>query len=251
MTQVRGANKGIHLIAHRGWNRYFPENSLPAFAAAVAAGADEIEFDVRVSKDQVPFICHDRTTTRVSNLAGDCSAFTMAELRHAQMRLPSGEYIQGLGFPTLQETLQLFGNHIGMNIHVKTTGEDDIVLRQLSAYVEEYNLTGVYIAGDVDVLAAARRICPDIPLCCLAGDGDGAKLLENALQYGCKRLQFRRGRYQQVDVDRALEHGLITNLFWADDPEEAEQAIASGILGLLTNDIGTIRQHLLQKGILK
>jgi glycerophosphoryl diester phosphodiesterase len=250
MRQESGSNKGVHLIAHRGWNRFFPENSLPAFAAAVAAGADEIEFDVHVSKDQVPFICHDRTTTRVSNLEGDCAAFTMSELRHALIRLPSGEHIQGLGFPTLLETLQLFGNQIGMNIHVKTTGEDDIVLRQLNAYVEEHNLEGIYIAGDHKVLTAATRICPDIPRCCLAGDGDGAALLENALKFNCQRLQFRAKRYQQIDVDGALAHGLITNLFYADDPEEAEQAITSGILGLLTNDIGTIRQHLIQKGIL-
>ncbi|HHT28619.1 MAG TPA: hypothetical protein GXZ82_15450 [Firmicutes bacterium] len=250
MIPTSESHKGVHLIAHRGWSRYFPENSLPAFAAAIAAGADEIEFDVRVSRDQVPFICHDPTTARVSNLSGDCSAYTMAELRNAQIRLPRGEYIQGLGFPTLLDTLQLFGNRIGMNIHVKETGEDDVALRQLLAYVKEHNPAGVYIAGNLKVLAAAKQICPDIPRCCLAGDADGAKLLENALQYECMRLQFRAGRYQQVDVDRALQHGLITNLFYADVPEEAEQAIASGILGLLTNDIGTVRQHLVRKGIL-
>ena len=30
-----------HLIAHRGWSTRYPENSFPAFAAAVDAGADD------------------------------------------------------------------------------------------------------------------------------------------------------------------------------------------------------------------
>ena len=36
--------------AHRGLSKLMPENTLPAFAAALALGADEIEFDIRLTK---------------------------------------------------------------------------------------------------------------------------------------------------------------------------------------------------------
>ena len=37
--------------AHRGVSALMPENTLPAFGAALALGADEIEFDIRLTKD--------------------------------------------------------------------------------------------------------------------------------------------------------------------------------------------------------
>lgn len=44
---------------------------------------------------------------------------------------------------------------------------------------------------------------------------------------------------------------MIPNLFYADEPQEAEDAIAAGIVALLTNDLGPMRKHLLSRGILK
>jgi glycerophosphoryl diester phosphodiesterase len=240
----------VHLIAHRGWSRYFPENSLPAFAAAVAAGADEIEFDVRVSSDHVPFICHDRNTSRVSDLNGNVSSFSSQELKKARIRVSDGQLLEGLGFATLTETLTLLGNRIGMNVHVKELGSDDVSLWQIKEYVERLGLRRIYIAGYAEVLQASQRVCPDIPRCCLENDGNGEMLLKNALELGCQRLQFRAHCYRQEDVDNALQSGLVTNMYFADDPEEARDAIDSGILGLLTNDIGTIRTYLKLEGVL-
>ena len=39
-----------------------PENTLPAFAAALSLGANEIEFDVRLTKDNQLIVCHDLGT---------------------------------------------------------------------------------------------------------------------------------------------------------------------------------------------
>ena len=47
------------IIGHRGVPVVALENTLPAFEAAIAAGADGIEFDVRLSSDGVPVIIHD------------------------------------------------------------------------------------------------------------------------------------------------------------------------------------------------
>jgi len=49
----------IPLLAHRGYAARYPENTRPALAAAVAAGAVNIEFDVQLSVDAVPFLLHD------------------------------------------------------------------------------------------------------------------------------------------------------------------------------------------------
>lgn len=56
---VRTAPGRSLVIGHRGSPRLHPENSWDGFQAALAAGADGIEFDVRVAADGVPVICHD------------------------------------------------------------------------------------------------------------------------------------------------------------------------------------------------
>ena len=71
--------------AHRGVSALMPENTLPAFGAALALGADEIEFDVRLTKDQQLIVSHDGTLERISNGCGQLSEFTLAELKELNL----------------------------------------------------------------------------------------------------------------------------------------------------------------------
>jgi len=48
----------MRIVAHRGHTRAAPENSMPAFLSATAAGADAVELDVRLSADGVPVVYH-------------------------------------------------------------------------------------------------------------------------------------------------------------------------------------------------
>lgn len=54
------------IIAHRGYAARYPENTLPALQAAVAAGARWLEFDVQLSADRVPVLLHDTTLVRTA-----------------------------------------------------------------------------------------------------------------------------------------------------------------------------------------
>ena len=56
------------LVAHRGYPARFPENTLIGIQAAAAAGARWIEFDVQLSRDHVPFLCHDASLKRTAGL---------------------------------------------------------------------------------------------------------------------------------------------------------------------------------------
>ena len=54
------------LIAHRGLSEWYPENTLIAFEQAILCGADAIEMDVRLSKDNIPVVIHDETLERTT-----------------------------------------------------------------------------------------------------------------------------------------------------------------------------------------
>lgn len=122
------------VIAHRGASGYLPEETLPAYAYAYAAGADYLEPDLILTKDKI-FICmHDtqlETTTNVKDVFPDRKAddghwyakdFTLAELKTLTAHERTGNRFpreaQGFQIATFEELIQLVQ---GLN---KTTGRN-------------------------------------------------------------------------------------------------------------------------------
>ena len=105
------------MFAHRGGAGLAPENTLAAFDQGVALGADGLELDVRLSRDGVVVVHHDRTLERTTNLRGEVSQVTVAELARAD----AGHYFKrgdarpfrglGLGVPTLASVLARYRDH--------------------------------------------------------------------------------------------------------------------------------------------
>src|SRR5919106_970937 len=71
------------VFAHRGGAALAPENTIQAFDNAARLGADGLELDVRLSRDGVVVVHHDRTLDRTTNLRGPVVRFTAAELAAA------------------------------------------------------------------------------------------------------------------------------------------------------------------------
>ncbi|GAA4404273.1 glycerophosphodiester phosphodiesterase [Tsukamurella soli] len=69
------------IVAHRGASGDHAEHTMTAFEAAVAAGADAIECDVRLTRDQHLVCLHDRTVERTSDGTGAVSELDLADLR--------------------------------------------------------------------------------------------------------------------------------------------------------------------------
>lgn len=100
-----------------------------------------------------------------------------------------------------------------------------------------------YIAGEKDVLFTAREMAPDIARCCLEGHMNFT-IVEHALEYGCKKVQFCKNLTTQAMIDKARANGLICNLFWADSAKEARAYMDIGIDCVLTNNIGVVKAEL-------
>lgn len=245
---MRGEMK-LEVVAHRGWSALFPENTLPAFAAAVSAGADQIEFDLRLTRDEVLVLSHDESADRISDLTGPVSGFLADELLRASMRMPTGGWAKGLGFTRATTVIEYFGGKVGMNIHVKSVADLDAILAAVARLDLPRGSPDVYIAGSPELLERAAVLVPDLPRCCLDSSNDADEMLKAASALSCARVQFRRNRYDPSHVETALDRGIAPNLFWADDLEEAERAVRGGIVGLLTNDAGPVLSHLEAVGL--
>ncbi|HMW73936.1 MAG TPA: glycerophosphodiester phosphodiesterase family protein, partial [Cellvibrionaceae bacterium] len=82
------ANKPFYLVGHRGLPAYYPENTLAGILAAIAEGADAVEFDIQISKDNIPVVIHDDTLLRTTGINGDLADYTYSLLERISAHEP-------------------------------------------------------------------------------------------------------------------------------------------------------------------
>jgi glycerophosphoryl diester phosphodiesterase len=91
-----------------------PENTIPAFDAGLAAGADGLELDVQVSSDGEVVVCHDPTLDRTTDATGPIVARSAAELAKVTATGRFGVDLEHAwtgpraGIPTLREVLDRY-----------------------------------------------------------------------------------------------------------------------------------------------
>ena len=108
-------------LAHRGDWRVAPENTLAALAAAIRVPAsDGVEFDVQLSRDDVPVLLHDETLTRVQGRDERVDALDAAELATH-------------GIPTLVDTLAMLGPEPFLDVELKGHTHGDATADALRA----------------------------------------------------------------------------------------------------------------------
>ena len=229
------AQRFPHFCAHRGLSLCCPENTLPAFGAAIAVGVSEIEFDLWLSADGVPVVCHDATVDRTTEGKGTISDLSWAEIRRLDAGCRMSEQWRKTRVPCLQEVVELAKGKTCLNIHIKQSGSDDLLIRKVYQTLCDQGLVdAAYLAGEEKVLEAAQHLSTDMERACLAGQNEPARQIDIALQYGCRRAQFGR-QVGDHEISRARQAGLICNLYYSDTPQEAAEYFQRGIDVVLTN----------------
>ncbi len=230
------------ICAHRGFNTIAPENSIPAFAAAIALGAEEIEFDLWPSRDGVPVVLHDPTLDRVSNGSGHVTEKTLAELKELDFGSRFAPAFAGLKISTFEEILARFPRQAIMNIHVKTSDKvTPAFVRLVCDLLRDYDALGhCYVMAVEPVHDVFRKVAPELPRCMGAGSRP-LEIVDRAIAYGCTRVQFFKPHLNAEMIRHAHDNGIVCNVFWSDDPEEAARFFADGIDTVLTNDYWRVR----------
>ncbi|MBE6591225.1 MAG: hypothetical protein E7646_04225 [Ruminococcaceae bacterium] len=229
------------ICAHRGFSVACPENTMPAFGAAVALGAEEIEFDIWSTLDGVLVSCHDPTLDRVSNGSGKIYEKTFDELKDLDFGSKHSESFAGLGICTFEEILQKFASRVVMNIHVKIWDAEfeDHKLEEIVALIRKYDCAKhcYFMTTSDKMLKMAMEYAPDIAVCVgWDGNEDKMSMVNRALALGIKKIQLFRPYFDQNTIDEAHKNGIICNLFWADSPDKALNYAKMGIDTILTNN---------------
>lgn len=239
------------LCAHRGYSTVAPENTLPALGAAVALGAEEIEFDLWSTSDGVLVSCHDAVLDRVSNGHGNIWEHTFAELRQLDFGARHDPRFKGLKIATFEEILQKFAGRVIMNIHVKIWdfAQADHKMEDIVALIRRYDCERhvYFMTTNDEMIRRVQAYAPDIRVCVgWDGNEEPMSIVDRAIALGAYKVQLFKPYFNQASIDKAHAHGILCNVFWSDDPEEARQYRAMGIDTILTNDYLNIKNALEQ-----
>ena len=238
------------VVAHRGASADEPENTLRAFDAAVAAGADAVEFDVRMSADGHAIVMHDAQVDRTTDGHGLMRDLTLGELKRLRIHDGSGTALE---IPTLDETLSLLSGRVAIDVEIKNLpGEPDhepeheaaveATLRALdtSAFVGAVMVSSFNPRS----IARSRVLAPEVPTGLLAV---GAMPVEDAFGLAAEgghgwvlpaaSVVLATG---EPLVARAGAAGLRLGTWIVDDAATAGMLAGWGLDAIATNDPRTI-----------
>ena len=108
------------VIGHRGAAARAPENTLAGLRSAKALGCAWVEFDVRLTADGAPVLCHDASLDRTTDRVGPVASQSLASVRQCDAGSWFGPAFAGERVPTLEEALALAAElDLGVNIEMK------------------------------------------------------------------------------------------------------------------------------------
>lgn len=163
---MRSPARIVHLVAHRGNAREFPENTLPAIESALALGARFVEIDVQLSADGVPVVAHDADLTRTTGLEGNVLELPVARLVgiEAAQRDHFGERHAGVCIPTLAQAAALLEGRPEVTLFVEIKraslarfGHDQVVPQVLEV-LRPWRAQIVVISFDLPAIYRARQL---------------------------------------------------------------------------------------------
>jgi glycerophosphoryl diester phosphodiesterase len=236
----------FRVIAHRGDSAACPENTLAAFASAVAAGADEIECDVRVTRDGVPVIHHDaslRRTMGVDALVAEVTAAEIAVLDPVRARGGGAE----VRVPTLVDALRAAAD-FPLQLELKEAAAVPATVGALRACSDDALYRRVVLTSfDRHLILAARALDRRLSVGWLMTDDDDIDAPASR-RLGIASLMPHWRRLTSEIVAQVHGHGLSVRAWGVKDLPSADRAIAAGADGCTYDDPRELLAHLRATG---
>src|SRR5262249_38047409 len=113
----------ITIHAHRGVSARAPENTLAAVRDAITAGADFLETDIQLSKDDILVVVHDSDFSRLGGVAKKVWDLTYPEIAAIPLGAGSAPEFRSENTPTFDALLAETKGHIKINIELKYYGD--------------------------------------------------------------------------------------------------------------------------------
>jgi len=254
------------ILGHRGASAVAPENTVAAFSRAMRDGADGIELDVRLSRDQVPIVIHDaslRRTGLIDKLVGELTAEELQRIdvghwfgSGSKKSAPDPPvFYSGESLPTLAQVLKLFSENNGLlyvemkcelregaalaGEVVRLTHEFHMAERVV---VESFDLSAVAAVKKIDaIIRTAALFEPKLsrPISTLRR----LRIVDLARECGAEEIALHHTLASARVIEKAKAAGLETVVWTVDDPKWISKARSLGIKTLIANNPALMVRH--------
>jgi glycerophosphoryl diester phosphodiesterase len=245
----------LHRVAHRGYSAVAPENTLPALAAGVLAGATLIEFDVRTTADGVPVVIHDRTVDRTTSGSGQVSELTLDEIT----ALDAGSWFSpayaGVRVPLLSEVLDLLRPHAGPRVDLLLEIKPPATLEQVKVImgmVAEAGLLHRTVVQSFDpaIVQLVGEAAPDVRLGLLRHDFDEEQVrIARELRLTYVNPALRAPLAEPETVAGLAAAGVGVMPWTPNDTTVWEPLVEAGVAGLINDRTGELTGWSIARGL--
>ena len=212
-------------IAHRGDPIAERENTPAAFAAAVAAGADMIELDVRCTSDGEAVVVHDATLDRIWGVSQ-----RVLDLR--------ADDVRALGIPDLGQVLRAIPA-----VQVMVDYEErEVAEPALAAVCAAGALERCLFSGDCyDGHRAIRAAAPEARIACTwTSDEPVADALLDELRAEYWNPSGHVLARNPDQIERMHARGTLVSVWTIDRREDMQRFLDLGVDAVITNRVATL-----------
>lgn len=215
----------MKIIGHRGAKGLAPENTLASIKKALELKVDEIEVDVRITKDGVPVLVHDRTTRRVANKRVFIAKQTYEDLKAIKPDLT-----------TLEEAIKLIKRRVPLRIEVKPSTPVEPTIDIVKVFLKHgwKPKDFIFASFSQKTLIRLRKALPQIEL--IVNERVSVKrAMRRGKQVNARILTLSRRIVRVKYIKQALENGFYVTPYTINDTFEAERWHRHGLYGVVTD----------------
>jgi glycerophosphoryl diester phosphodiesterase len=239
LGETRSAGEAAFIASHRGGGAAAPENTLPAVAAALAAGFDYVEVDVALTADRHPVLMHDATVDRTTDGHGLLSTLTLAEVAALDAGSWFGDGFAGTRVPTFAEFLDVLAQS-GRRAIVELKGEwdaaalDAIVAEIAARDLERRIALASFDARTLAVAGTSSAVIPRLFILRLI-PSDVVRAVKEATVSGI--IVSRKALLKRPEVvDELHAAGIRVVVYTLNSNTQWDAVTALGVDGIVTDD---------------
>ena len=213
------------VVGHRGACTLVPENTLPSFRAALEIGVNELELDLRATRDGQVVVIHDASVDRTTDGTGLVSELTFEQIRE----LDAGD---GAQVPTFAEVLDATTGSLQTEI------KDPRAIDPMMAVLRDRPEAIARLAPtsfDTDSVGRLVQLLPDVCVGLISKEASSA-VLDRAAELGAGRVLVRLAAATPEFVQQARDRGFRVDVWPVDTPEQVRRAVELGANGFTTDD---------------
>ena len=233
------------MIAHRGGGRLAPENTLAGMRCGLAHGYTFVEYDVKLSRDNVLFLLHDDTVDRTTNGTGRAADMTWAELQKLDAGSWRSPEFAGERLPSFDEIARFTQeNGLASNVEIKpcpgreheTGTAVALAARDLWKHARTPPLLSSF---SEEALAAAHVAAPELPRALLV-DQVPHDWHARLVKHDCRALNVNHKNVTQdlILAVHALGYEIAT--YTVNDQNRVKLLRQWGVDGVFTDELAAI-----------